>query len=263
MDERTARLHQAIVEGCRPTTAPVAVRLARPGEKPPPKTKYPLEHIGHRIAVCQGMTAARTLGWALAFGEADHACPLPRVFMGHVAPDLFLEGAIADAYQDDPACMRAMEASYPRWPAGTHAEIWLAPLPRCGFAPDLVVVYGTPAQILALVQAANFGKGPGIGSTSTGRYGCAQWIAGVAQAGECTFMIPGPGERVFAGTQDQEMSFAVPTSKFDGVVAGLDYIRRRGSYRYPVPNMGMLAEPKIPDKYFGIAPAAHGTKQSS
>jgi hypothetical protein len=52
------------------------------------------------------------------------------------------------------------------------------------------------------------------------------------------------------------MSFAVPYPKFGGVVAGLDHIRRRGSYRYPVPNMGMLAEPKIPEKYFSIEPAA-------
>jgi len=111
MDERTARLNQAIAEGCRPTTAPVGIRLARPGEIPPPKTKYPLAHVGRRLAVCQGMTAARTLGWAMAFGAADHACPLPRVFMGHVAADRFLEGTIADAYQEDPDCMRLMEAS--------------------------------------------------------------------------------------------------------------------------------------------------------
>ena len=181
MDERTARLNQAITEGCRPTTAPVGVRLARPGESPPLKTKYPIADIGRRLAVCQGMTAARTLGWAVAFGAADHACPLPRVFMGHVAPDRFLEGTIADAYQEDPACMRRMEASYPRWSAGAYSEIWLAPLARCGFVPDLAVVYGTPAQVLALVQAANFGKGPGIASTSTGRYGCSLWIAGVAR----------------------------------------------------------------------------------
>jgi uncharacterized protein (DUF169 family) len=256
MDERTARLNQAITEGCRPTTAPVGVRLARPGESPPPKTKYPIADIGRRLAVCQGMTAARTLGWAMAFGAADHACPLPRVFMGHVAPDRFLEGSIADAYQEDPACMRLMEASYPRWPVGDYAEFWLAPLSRCEFVPDLAVVYGTPAQVLALVQAANFGKGPGIASTSTGRYGCSLWIAGVAQSGDCTFMIPGPGERIFAGTQDHEMSFAVPYPKFDDVVAGLDHIRRRGAYRYPVPNMGMLAEPKIPEKYFSVDPGA-------
>jgi uncharacterized protein (DUF169 family) len=254
MDERTTRLHRAIAEHCRTTTTPVGVRLAKDGEVTPPRMKTPLDHVGHQLAVCQGMTAARTLGWSLAFRDADHACPLPRVFMGHVAPDRFLQGALGESYQDDPACAQAMEASYPRWPAGAHAAVWLAPLDRCAFVPDLVVAYGTPAQVLALIQAANFRRGPGIASVSTGRYGCAHWIAGVHQTGECTTMVPGPGERVFAGTQDHEMSFAVPYAKIDDLIAGLEYIRRRGSYRYPVPNLGVLAEPRIPESYFGIAP---------
>jgi uncharacterized protein (DUF169 family) len=252
MDERIARLQQAVSDHCRTATSPVAIRLARTGEAAPPKTKYPLADIGHRIAVCQGMTAARTLGWSVAFRDDDHACPLPRVFMGHVAPERFLQGGIAEAYQEDPACMRAMEASYPRRPVGSYAEIWLAPLTRCGFVPDLVVIYGLPAQVLALIQAANFGKGPGIASVSTGRYGCSQWIAGVAESGECTYMVPGPGERVFAGTQDHEMSFAVPLSKVDALVEGLAYIRRRGAYRYPVPSLGALAPPCIPERYVSI-----------
>jgi hypothetical protein len=49
------------------------------------------------------------------------------------------------------------------------------------------------------------------------------------------------------------MSFGVPSSKFE-FTAGLDYVRSRGMYRYPVPEMGLLAEPRIPDKYFTIDP---------
>jgi hypothetical protein len=50
------------------------------------------------------------------------------------------------------------------------------------------------------------------------------------------------------------MSFAVPVSKIDAFVAGMDYVRRRGMYRYPVPRMSALAEPRIPEKYFQIDP---------
>jgi len=50
------------------------------------------------------------------------------------------------------------------------------------------------------------------------------------------------------------MSFAVPYSKIENLVAGLDYIRRRASYRYPVPALGVLSEPRIPESYFGITP---------
>ena len=56
--------------------------------------------------------------------------------------------------------------------------------------------------------------------------------------------------------QDQEISFAVPSSDFERLMAGLEYIGQKGAYRYPVPNLSALSEPKIPQNYFQIAPAA-------
>jgi hypothetical protein len=65
-------------------------------------------------------------------------------------------------------------------------------------------------------------------------------------------MVPGPGERVFAGTQEYEMSFAAPYSKFETLIYGLKCIRSRGAYRYPVPNLAVLSEPRIPGAYHQI-----------
>ena len=248
MDHATAKLCEAIAKHCRLITVPVGVRLAKEGDRAPTKIKFPMEHLGNRLAVCQGMSLARTFGWTVGFGAEDHACPLPRVFLGHIPPDRMLEGRIAEPYQDDPTYRQEMEASYPRWPLGAYREVWLAPLDRCEFVPDVAVAYGNPAQILTLIQAANFRHGPGLRSVSSGRYGCSTWLAGVAQSGECTYLVPGPGERVFAGTQDHEMSFAVPYAKFTQVVDGLAYVRSHGAFRYPVPQMALLEEPKIPAK---------------
>lgn len=236
------------------TTLPVGVKLARKGDPLPEKIRYPLKDLGHPLTVCQGMTAARTLGWTVGFRKEDHGCPLPNVFLGHVAPDIFLDGAIAGPYQNDPEFAKVMEATYPRWSFGEFQEVWLAPLGQGDQAPDLAVLYGNPAQILSLIQAGNFGRGTGLKSSSTGRLGCSQWLAGVVQTGESTYLIPGPGERVFAGTQDQEMAFAIPFRDFERVAEGLEYISRKGAYRYPVPNLSALAEPKIPRDYFQIDP---------
>ena len=147
-----------------------------------------------------------------------------------------------------------MEQSFPRWPVNSIRETWLCPMNRCDFEPDLAVVYGNPAQILFLIQAANFRHGTGVRSSSTGRGGCATWIAGVLQSGECTYMIPGPGERIFAGTQDHEMSFAIPYSKFENIIHGLQYIKNQGGFRYPVPNLAILSEPKMPETYYTLDP---------
>ncbi len=252
MDQETTKLAEALEKHCRFLTTPVAVKLAKQGESLPGKVKYPLKDLGNRLSVCQGMSIARTFGWTVAFRDEDHACPLPRVFMGHVKPDLFLEGALGEYYQDEEKYMKEMEASYPRWPLDSFEEFWLSPINRCEFVPDAVVVYGSPAQILILIQGANFHHGTGIEALSTGRYGCSAWVAGVQQAGECTYLVPGPGERVFAGTQDHEMSFAIPYARFDNIIAGLNYVRSKGAFRYPVPNLSSLSEPRIPAKYHKI-----------
>lgn len=255
MKETIDKLYDVLQEHCRLATSPVAVKLVKEGDdKPAGKARFPLKSIGNRLAVCQGMSLARTLGWTVAFGENDHACPLPRVFMGHIDPALLLEGTIGDFYQDDLECSKIMEASYPRLPLNEYREIWLAPLNRCEFTPDIVVAYGNPAQMAALIQAANFRLGTGINSLSSGRYGCSSWIAGVIQSGRCTYIIPGAGERIFAGTQDHEMSFAMPFAHAERIMEGLKYIRSRGAYRYPVPNLAVLAQPQIPEKYHSIIP---------
>jgi len=66
-------------------------------------------------------------------------------------------------------------------------------------------------------------------------------------------MVPGPGERIFAGTQDHEMSFAVPYAKFEQLMEGLKYIRSHSAYRYPVPNLAVLLEQQIQEKYHKVA----------
>ena len=254
MSEIMIRLYDALNKCGHFPTFPLGIKLAKEGEKISQKVKYPLKDIGTRLSVCQGLTISRTLGWTIAFRKEDHACPLAHVFLGHIKPDIFLQGTIAGSYQDMEECAKIMEASFPRWPFNSIQEVWLSPLSSCEFEPDLAVVYGNPAQILTLIHAANFRRGMGIKSVSHGRVGCATWVAGVIQSNECTYMIPGSGERVFGGTQDHEMSFAIPCSQFKNLIEGLEFLRKKGAYRYPVPNLAILSQPKIPKEYYSIDP---------
>jgi uncharacterized protein (DUF169 family) len=249
MSEVLKNLDDALNLNLKPSTFPVAVKLARKGEEIIGRFKRPGEDLHHPVAVCQGVNITRTFGWTLVFGSDDHACPLASVAAGHIEPDEFLNGAAADLYQDDPEVAKRMEATYPKHKVGDVDQIWLSALGRCEFDPDLVVVDGTPAQILVLVHAANYGHGEGVTSSSTGRFGCATWIAGVIQSDECEYAIPCSGERVFAGTQDHEMSFMIPRSRFQSVAEGLGIMRKKGTYRYPVPNMNLLGAPRLPEKY--------------
>ncbi len=50
------------------------------------------------------------------------------------------------------------------------------------------------------------------------------------------------------------MSFAIPYAKFEQIIAGLKYIRKQGAFRYPVPNLSILSEPKMPKEYYTVDP---------
>ena len=76
----------------------------------------------------------------------------------------------------------------------------------------------------------------------------------IAIYGRGKYTIPGPGERIFGGTQDYEVSFAIPYQKFESVIEGLKYIRKKGAFRYPVPNLAVLSEPKFPKEYYKLDP---------
>ncbi|NCO59789.1 MAG: hypothetical protein COZ70_05985 [Deltaproteobacteria bacterium CG_4_8_14_3_um_filter_51_11] len=245
-------LSERVRDSVRIIHLPVGIKLAHEGEAIPQKARRPLADMGHAIAVCQAMTIARTIGWTMVFEKGDHGCPVPPVLLGMARPDRFLQGHLASYYQDREEVAKAMEASYPRWPMDEIKEVWISPLERCEFTPDVVVIYGNPAQILSLIHAANFRKGEGVTSISTGRFGCSAWLAGVVQSQKPTYLIPGPGERVFAGTQDYEVSFALPLNAIDDFLEGLEYVRRKGAYRYPVPNLSVMGKPAMPGDYFKI-----------
>jgi uncharacterized protein (DUF169 family) len=249
MSETLKNLNDALMKIVKPSTFPVAVRVAKEGEELKQQFKRPVADLGNQMAACQGLNITRIFGWTLVFDSEDHACPLALVAAGKLDPDEFLSGAIADLYQDDPEAGGRMEASYPRQEAGEVEQIWLSTLERCEFDPHLAVVYGSPAQILVLIHAANYGRGEGIGSPGTGRFGCAAWIAGVVRSQDYQYMVPGSGERVFAGTQDHEMSFIIPRSCFESITQNLAIMRKKGTYRYPVPNMNILCKPDMPEKY--------------
>ena len=47
---------------------------------------------------------------------------------------------------------------------------------------------------------------------------------------------------------------AIPHPNFENVIEGLKYIRKKGAFRYPVPNLAVLAEPKFPKEYYELDP---------
>lgn len=111
----------------------------------------------------------------------------------------------------------------------------MAPMYRVDFEPQVIVVYGNPAQIARLIQANVYETGEPVTSRSMGGFACGEEITRPILTNQCQFVITGGGDRSIAQAHDDEAAFAIPASKFEAVVEGLEGTHRAGM-RYPTPS---------------------------
>jgi uncharacterized protein (DUF169 family) len=229
---------------------PVAVKVMV-GEEDIEKAQRPTETFVHRMAVCQGIALARRFRWKMAFHENDWGCPVGMSLFGFGGPrSAEMDGEIAcPLYTATPEAGVVLQNAMPQFPTGTALTVVMASLDRADFDPDVIIIYGMPFQIARCIQGAQWEDGRPIVSEFSGRANCAYEIITPIQTGTCHVIIPGGGERAFAGTQDCEMSFTVPAQKADSFARGLEATHKAGANRIPTPYLGIMAEPAMPSQY--------------
>ncbi len=232
--ENLKEVEQALNTYIRPLTFPLAIKMLKSEEEIPEKTRRPFQQMKKRVAICQGIGMARKLGWAIAMGKEDMQCSLgaaPFGFFENI--DFYNEGNLAAGmFTASKEIGKREEDLVDRFQYGLYSHILVAPLSRAAFEPDLLMIYGNPAQIMRLIQGALYNKGGAVQSSSMGRLGCSAIIT-VMEKNECRYLVPGNGDRIFGMTQDDEMTFLIPASKIDTVLDGLAKTHKAG-IRYPI-----------------------------
>jgi uncharacterized protein (DUF169 family) len=227
-------MEQALNTYIRPLTFPVAIKMLKSESEIPEKTRRPFQQLKKKVAICQGIGMARKLGWAVAMGKEDMQCALgaaPFGFFKNI--DFFDEGNLAAGmFTGSPEIGKKEEDLIDRFDHGLYSHILVAPLSRASFDPDLIMVYGNPAQVMRLIHGALYNEGGAVHSSAMGRLGCAAIIT-VMKNGECRYLVPGNGDRIFGMTQDWEMTFIMPMAKVETVLDGLAKTHK-GGIRYPI-----------------------------
>jgi MtaA/CmuA family methyltransferase len=233
----------------RPQTFPVAVRMLRPGESIPERARRPARDFKKLSMNCQVIDMARRYGWTIALTREDSICSLGIAALGLERPThLHRSGTLCEGmYTESKEAGQRSEAAVDRFAPGEYAGLLVAPLDRATFEPDLVCVYGNPAQVMRLTQAALWKRGGKLTSSFGGRVDCAEIIVTTMKTGEPQVILPCSGDRIFGQTQDHEMAFTIPWSQIEAIVEGLRGTHS-GGIRYPITQF-MEYEAKLPARY--------------
>jgi uncharacterized protein (DUF169 family) len=227
----------------RPQTYPIAIGFV--DEKDiPAGFRRPKRDFGYPIPLCQGFSMARRYGWQIAMAKEDHQCPTGAVSTGIVAPKKRLvEGEFKIPPWEDNKEERAKVFNpLPKLPYRKGKTILLSPLRKTRFEPELIILYGNPAQVQILVEGLHkiWESHPMISS-------CNSLVAVSLLNNDHNIAIPCPAERQVAATQDDEMAYAIPASKLDELLKGLDKLHAFG-LRYPTATY-LQYQPFFPPSY--------------
>ncbi|MGD9506198.1 MAG: DUF169 domain-containing protein [Syntrophobacteraceae bacterium] len=229
---------ELLYDNLRLKTFPVAVKFLESKADLPDKARQPSVALGHRVAICQGVTMARNYGWTVGLAREDVVCvPAAIVFGFSDAEDP--TASLSELFcQIDFSSTRALAeketATMARFEKGAIEAIVLSPLVKADSTPDTVLLYGNAAQIARLGQVFSYMTGERPSGEFGGKVDCGEYLIAPFMTQAPRVVIPGNGERVFAGTQDDELAFAFPAKFLEDLPDALRASGKAMGVRYPV-----------------------------
>ncbi|PHR61891.1 MAG: hypothetical protein COA43_01595 [Robiginitomaculum sp.] len=128
-------------------------------------------------------------------------------------------------------------------PYGIYEALVVSPLTACRIGnPDICLIYGTPGQMITLINGLQWRDYKPCNFTCVGESSCADSWGRALKTGEPSVSIPCYAERKFGGVQDDEMLIAFPPSYLPKIIEGLSQLSKNG-LRYPIPNHGLDVSP--------------------
>jgi len=212
-------------------TFPLAIKMLRKETDIPSTAKRPLRDMGCHLDVCQGFAMSRRNGETIALLKEDMWCFEPVIGYGIEAPpEFFLQGnnRFPQTAMSQEAGIRWAQA-FPRLNTGDYVGVLSSPLDLADFKPDIVAVYGDPAQLTQLLRAKDCLEGVDVTCTLSGHAACVFMVVPLLQGMSCNVVSPCRGDRNFAMAQDDEIIFSARFDMIKGLVGALEYLADQGS----------------------------------
>jgi uncharacterized protein (DUF169 family) len=132
------------------------------------------------------------------------------------------------------------QSDYYRIPVG--GAIVMAPLTKQKFEPEVLLVYGNPAQIMMILCGLQKVKYERFSFSFIGEGACTDSLAQCYVTGKPAVSIPCYGERSMGGVSDDEIAIALPPGELERTISGLEELKKIG-FKYPINSIGPLLDP--------------------
>ncbi len=224
---------------------PIGIKLIKDSSNFPDEALRPAKY-GIKVYTCQWITMARRWGRVVGVLTEDVNCTPSIVVLGLRKIDnlrSLAEFFVEMGYFEDLTVAEKVARDIEPIEYGYFKGIVIFPLERSPFEPDVVIIYGTPAQMARLASGYLYHLGKLIESKSGFGLSCLSAIKPYFTR-EPYFVIPGRGERIVGGTYDSEMFMSFPAEFCKPLLDGLKKTHEKGT-RYPTQSYLMYQPPVI------------------
>ena len=132
------------------------------------------------------------------------------------------------------------QADYPRMSAGE--AIVLAPLTDGKFEPEVLIIYGSPAQIMMIMCGLQKQKYEPFSFSFISEGDCVNAVSRCCLTGKPAVGLACYGERAIGQVLDDEIYISLPPSELERAVLGLRELFQKG-LRYPIRFLGAEHDP--------------------
>ncbi|PIU28890.1 MAG: hypothetical protein COT09_03620 [Candidatus Hydromicrobium americanum] len=225
----------------RPKTYPFGVKFYKTLEERVSgitRPHYPMN-------TCQITAIVRYYGRSIYFTANDMACIVGGVTMGLIPePEIMKNGEIAKMLHADLKSASEFTTKVAKIPYGKFKAVAVAPIAKINFEPDIMVMYGTTAQVMRVIQGYLYKKGGRVHFSTGGEWSlCADAIAQSYISNDIALGMPCFGDRKTALAQEDEVTVAFPYSMYDKILEGMRQTAKVAPYPIPFD----ITFPQMPD----------------
>ena len=200
-----------------------------------PKAKHTTDQI---------VAQARLLGWTVGITMDDLVGAQCGAVIGlHPHDDEWRSGKrMAGVWFQTQEDAARHQAAMDVVPYGRYTAMAVSPLTAGRLEPpDVCLIYGTPGQMIFLINGLQWSGYRKLSFTSVGESACADSWGKALKTGEPALTIPCYAERRYGGVADDELLMALPPRFLPKALDGLAALAKNG-FRYPAPTFGIQAD---------------------